>query len=513
MSRRRFAAILVLLAWFASLGALARRRHLADTAPNLATAPRRLPPGSQFFSVKLGDQLVGLASMTVDTTPGGIRVVQRYDLTLPGPIRTARYWTDQTLSRGFSLDSFAASIPTGNDVTGVEGAMRGDSLLVMTMGAAGHADSMLIPVKAPLVLPSALSLRAVVGARPAVGKTFDLTVLDPLTLSIRPATLRITAESLFVVPDSTAMDSTTHRWVAAHSDTVPAYRLEEDGVPGVRWVDPEGYLLAEVTPEGYHLQRTAFELVNEAYREVRGTGVKGAPLVAGRLTTPPPVRATMAVLLNPRVASDSLLAGDRQRVSGDTLFIERDPELVMRDHSAINWNVRRRWAVARRDPAPGIPSDDPELAARARRILRGSHSPNESVRRLSRWVADHIAQTTTPGTPQALTAFRLRRGDDAAHALLFVAMVRAVGMSARPVSGVVAVRGRWRWHAWAEVWMGQWIAVDPTWGQFPAEASSVRLSADGIAPPVLLLPLAARLGAPLDLPTRMVSSTATAGQR
>lgn len=501
----------MLLAWFASLGALARRRHKAHTAPDLAAAPRRLPPGSQFFTVKLGDQLVGLASMTVDTIPTGVRVVQRYDLTLPGPAGTTRFWTDQTLSRGFSLDSFAASIPTANDPVGVQGVVYGDSVLVMTVGSDKQADSMRMAINAPLVLPSALSLRAVLGARPEVGKTFDLTVLDPLTLGLRPSTMRITAESLFVVPDSAALDSVTHRWVVARNDTVPAFRLEEDGVAGVRWVDPEGYLLAATTAEGYHLSRTAFEVVDDAYREVRGTGVKGAPLLAGRLTTPPPVRAKMAVLLNPRVPGDSLLAGDRQRISGDTLFIDRDPELTPQDHSAIDWSWRRRWALVRRRAAPGIPADDPELAARARRIIGQTHSPNQAVRRLAEWVSDNIARTTRSSGSQALTALTLRRGDDAAHALLFVAMARSVGMSARPVSGVVAVRGRWRWHAWAEVWMGRWIAVDPTWGQFPAQASSVRLSADGIAAPALLLPLAERLGPPLDLPNPMVSSTA--GQR
>ncbi len=39
--------------------------------------------------------------------------------------------------------------------------------------------------------------------------------------------------------------------------------------------------------------------------------------------------------------------------------------------------------------------------------------------------------------------------------------------------------GGFGWHAWSEVWTGdRWVAVDPTWGQFVADLSQVKL-ADG----------------------------------
>jgi len=37
------------------------------------------------------------------------------------------------------------------------------------------------------------------------------------------------------------------------------------------------------------------------------------------------------------------------------------------------------------------------------------------------------------------------------------------------------VPGGFYYHAWNEVWLGQWIAVDPTFEQFPADATHVVL--------------------------------------
>ena len=33
--------------------------------------------------------------------------------------------------------------------------------------------------------------------------------------------------------------------------------------------------------------------------------------------------------------------------------------------------------------------------------------------------------------------------------------------------GLVHIRGSFYYHAWPEVWLGEWVAVDPTLGQAP----------------------------------------------
>ena len=72
------------------------------------------------------------------------------------------------------------------------------------------------------------------------------------------------------------------------------------------------------------------------------------------------------------------------------------------------------------------------------------------------------------------------RGDCTEHALLFVALARAAGIPARQVHGLVhtdtGAGPALYWHEWAEILLdGRWVAVDPTFGQFPADATHLAL--------------------------------------
>ena len=70
---------------------------------------------------------------------------------------------------------------------------------------------------------------------------------------------------------------------------------------------------------------------------------------------------------------------------------------------------------------------------------------------------------------------------------------RAAGLPARPVAGLVDLGGRFYYHAWPEVYLGDWIAVDPTLDQFPADAGHLRFVAGGLARQVELIRFIGRL--------------------
>jgi hypothetical protein len=48
-------------------------------------------------------------------------------------------------------------------------------------------------------------------------------------------------------------------------------------------------------------------------------------------------------------------------------------------------------------------------------------------------------------------------------------------------------------HTWAEVWLGDWVAVDPTFGQFPADAARLRFVIGGLSRQTELLQLMGNL--------------------
>jgi transglutaminase-like putative cysteine protease len=58
----------------------------------------------------------------------------------------------------------------------------------------------------------------------------------------------------------------------------------------------------------------------------------------------------------------------------------------------------------------------------------------------------------------------------------------------------VYLGGTFYYHAWPEVWLGDWVAVDPTFGQFPADAAHLRLTVGGLARQLELVRLVGQLG-------------------
>jgi transglutaminase-like putative cysteine protease len=88
---------------------------------------------------------------------------------------------------------------------------------------------------------------------------------------------------------------------------------------------------------------------------------------------------------------------------------------------------------------------------------------------------------------------RARRGSPAGLAILFTALARRIGLPARPVAGLLLSRGQVKTHTWAEAFIGDWVPVDPAFGQFPATPAHARLVIGATSHWAEYVPLAGRL--------------------
>jgi transglutaminase-like putative cysteine protease len=77
--------------------------------------------------------------------------------------------------------------------------------------------------------------------------------------------------------------------------------------------------------------------------------------------------------------------------------------------------------------------------------------------------------------PSAREVLKMRAGDCNEHAALFTAFARSLGIPARICGGIVYSRGSFYYHAWDEVFLQDWISVDPLMNQFPADATHIKL--------------------------------------
>jgi hypothetical protein len=77
---------------------------------------------------------------------------------------------------------------------------------------------------------------------------------------------------------------------------------------------------------------------------------------------------------------------------------------------------------------------------------------------------------------------------------LFVALARALGIPTRTAAGLVYRDGQFYYHAWPEVYLHGWVAVDPTFGEVPADAAHIRFTVGGLARQIELIRRIGNLG-------------------
>ena len=94
---------------------------------------------------------------------------------------------------------------------------------------------------------------------------------------------------------------------------------------------------------------------------------------------------------------------------------------------------------------------------------------------IKQWVYRTIEKKPTLSIPSALDVLKLKVGDCNEHTVLYVALCRAAGIPSRFCAGLVYSQGSFYYHAWAEVFAGRWVSVDPTLDQLPADATHIRL--------------------------------------
>jgi transglutaminase superfamily protein len=506
MTRRAW-AVAIFGAWALSLGWLVKREYFRSTGAKLAEAALSVPPGAQFYRLDVGGQQVGFASSTIDTLTDSIRVEDVLVLDVPslGKLHRTTARSTAIVNPTLRLRRVDASFDGDGGQFVAQGEVINDTLLRITLVSGGDTQTSRVRLARPVVLPSLLPLRLAFGGELKPGNTYAVRQFDPQLLAERDVQVRVAAETTLVVADSADYDSTAMAWVAVRYDTVRAFRIEETsgGLTFTAWIDAQGRVVRVQTPMGFSMERSAFEIAYENFRRrdtarvARGSAAPpaGGIVAATALAARVPLDAATPEVLRVRLGGVTLggldLAGGRQAIAGDTLVVRRESGADLDAHYLLPAGDPSLARFLEAEPL--IQSYNPRIGAQARQIVGRERNARAIAERLTHWVAEHIRKDATVAYPSAVQVLEQRAGDCNEHTVLFVALARTAGLPARTVAGVVYAEGRFYYHAWAEVYLGTWVAVDPTFDQFPADAAHLRLSIGGLARQVELTRLIGKL--------------------
>lgn len=285
---RRVVAVTVIAIWVVGLGMLYRRNTIRTPEQQLTEAGLRVSPEAYYYILLQGDKQVGAAASTIDTTTTRIVSVDFVRGAVPVGNDTLRIEarSEARYTRGMRLQDFL--IRADGDLTPftLRGLIQEGESKTLRVTADTKGEKPLTQESVPehaVFLPTMAPLPLMLRKAPRVGDSLVVSMYDPVGRTVRNVTLKVQADSLFLIADSASLDSASGRWVRQRQDSVRGWRLGGASSPITAWVDASGRLVAASEPGGISLVRTAFELAFENWRLDNPAGAQAAAGIPGRV--------------------------------------------------------------------------------------------------------------------------------------------------------------------------------------------------------------------------------------
>jgi len=482
----RAGSLMLLLAWVVTMGLILTRTFAQARPMNLAIDLARYGTAAEWRGVYYRGEKIGFTVSQTRPTADGFEVQEdaRLQMSLLGATTPAAIRTTAQFDGAFGLRAFQFSLDPGTGPVEVSGVVTGKhvSLTLKTVSGTQREERDLddVPVLG-LSLPRRLASE---GFKP--GTRRQVVVFDPATMRAEPATVEVGRREIVHIASPLPV-------------RMPAFRVDMTfaGLQTTAWVTDTGEVLREESPMGLMSVREAPDV---ARRMAISRGVTGdlleASAVVPRNTTKQRIddgRDVRRIRLRVEGAdiSGPDLQGTGQTVQGNVLEV-RDARSIRA--AAADPDLARYLR-----PEPLIESDDPAIRAAAAAAVLGVTDPRIAAERLTRSVNGMLDKKPTVSLPSAREVLRTKVGDCNEHTALYVAMARSLGIPSRIAVGLAYTRGAFFYHAWPEVYIdegrgrGLWLPVDPTFNQFPADATHIRLARGGLDRQAVILPMIGRI--------------------
>jgi hypothetical protein len=406
-----------------------------------------------------GDR-IGYATQTITPSIEGYAVQDHsvLRLRLLGTTQNATTRLDMKADPEWALRRFDFELQS-NDIRFIARGNVAPGKLRLEVESAGNITQREIPLSQAPYLLTALK-PYVITQQLEPGKEHYFSTFDPSTLSQQMTSVVIEGRE----------------YIRIGERTEPAIRVRQrfKGLTVVSWVDGLGRTLKEESPAGLSLVR---ESPQEARRLSNARSVSLDLITQSSIPPDRPIAhpegiQTLRLRLDGINLSNFPIASvGRQRLNEDQLEIRREA-----GHQIGSFPIPLKdWRFsAFLQPTPFMQSDHPRIRALVHKILSGERDARNAVLRIKEWVYREIAKQPTVSIPSALEVLETKKGDCNEHTVLFNSLARAAGIPAKTVVGLIYLRGAFYYHAWSEVWLGQWISLDSVFNQFPADATHVK---------------------------------------
>ena len=396
-----------------------------------------------------------------ETTGYGLTESVYMRINTMGMIQDIKLNTKSRLNVDFTLQELDFDISSGRFHFTVQGKVVGNKLQVTTESA-GSSRSLDIPIKdKPYLFSGIMDAIAATDLKP--GDKYAFNIFDPGTMGQAPVIAEVIGEELVDI--------------RGFNQLATKISLNFKGASQLVWIGKEGDILKEKGFLGISLIQTDRNDALEGLTVKSSQDLTKIASVASNVTLKNVEALDVLRIKIQGIPSKNIkLQGGRQTFKEQVLTVRKEPLSDL----AVNLKPDNLAPLEKifLKPGPFIQSDHPKIRALAQKILKDTPnaSPLARALKLLDWVHTHIEKRPVLSLPDALSTLKNRVGDCNEHAVLLAALGRAAGIPTRIEAGLVYLKGRFYYHAWNLMYLGQWVTADSLFGQLPADVSHLRFT-------------------------------------
>jgi hypothetical protein len=257
------------------------------------------------------------------------------------------------------------------------------------------------------------------------------------------------------------------------------------GIETTVWVAEDGSVIKETTNQGFESFKESAELAQKLDEPLTVSSLITMSLVKPSQPIDRPGRVREIIFhLKPLRSPDLVPQDQRQKILKTetlsngfyrtTLAVKTESEMIT-DPSSLPKELSQHPKYL--EESAEVQSRHPMIRALAREIIGDTQNDWQVAQDINHWVHNNLEKELVD-TVTALDALHERRGECQSHTYLFTALARAAGIPTRVVNGLVYSKEYtgFLYHAWPEVYVGEWRALDPTFGQNVVDATHIKLT-------------------------------------
>lgn len=370
------------------------------------------------------------------------------------------------VDENYNLKNFKFDLNSGLHTINVQGQMLNKRLLEVSIASQGSVSKKTIPLndERGVLIANIISPFNSFGEL-KVGKRYKLSVFNPFSLELESFQINVCAKE-FIQHDQ---------------KQVQAYVLKSNyrGLEQTAWVNENGEILREETGLGWVLIKGDADQVSSMYKNMEKTDLELAEMVSVASNIILPGNGLSSLSLKISGIDDGFeLKNQRQEAAVTTegekiITINKEKiDLTKTLSIPVKENKENSEFLSATD---FIQSENEEIKSMALRIINKEKNSYLAAKKINKWLFENISKVPVVSIPSAVDVLKTKEGDCNEHTVLFAALGRSIGLPVKVNVGLAYTGGRFYYHAWVSVYTGEWVDMDPTFGQDIADVTRIKL--------------------------------------